>query len=92
MALGESPNRSGSVPPRAGAQGYTPLVTATGAKTAAPLHELAPPGGGNTERHTARAKRAAAGRRDLLRVQPLYVRHVPVTPLARRGFCQFLME
>ena len=29
--------------PRAGAQGYTPLVTSTGAKTAAPLHELAAP-------------------------------------------------
>ena len=40
----------------------------------------------------ARAKRVAAGLRDLLRVQSAPARHVPVTSPARRAFCQFLME
>ena len=42
--------------------------------------------GGKTKRNATHATRAAAGRRDRLRVQPLTVRHVLVTPFARHVF------
>lgn len=47
--------------------------------------------GGKSERNAAHAERAAPGRRDLLRVRPLYVQHVCVTPPARRAFFSFLL-
>ena len=59
--------------PRAGAQGYTPACHLHRSKNGCAPARVGGAGSGNTERNAARAKRAAAGRRDLLRVQPVTV-------------------
>ncbi len=65
--------------PRAGAQGYTLLATSTGPRTVTPAREPAA-SVVVIPNETQRATRAAAGGHDLLHVQPLHVRLVPVTP------------
>lgn len=73
------------------AQAYTPVDTSTGAKIDTHLCDL-PVSVVVIPKEVPRAKRCAARRRVLQGVQLITVRHVPVTPLARRASCQFLME
>ncbi len=76
--------------PRAGAQGNTPFVTSTGAKTVAPLRAPAARWVG-IPKQMLRA-RSALPLDDATSYASSPVRHFPVTPLARRAFCQFLKE
>lgn len=73
------------------AQSYGAVDTPTGAKTGTLLCDL-PVSVVVIPKEAPRAIRGATGRQVLQRVQPITVRSVPVTPLARRAFCQFLME
>ena len=73
------------------AQGYSPLVTSTGAMTDTPLRDL-PVSVVVISKEGLRARRAVPGRCGSQPVGSLTVRCVPATTLVRRASCQFPME